>query len=219
MSSIGENYRRILERIAAASARAGRDPSSVRLVGVTKRVDLARVREAIACGLTDVGENKIQEAEQKIPMLESDRVTAHLIGHLQSNKVRRAVELFGFIQSLDSISLARRLDQATPRPLRVLIQVKLENEATKSGVTEESLADLIEVVRASDRLDLRGLMTIPPFMEPAVAVRPHFCKLRRLVEAHNLPELSMGMSHDYEIAVEEGATMVRVGTALFGARS
>ncbi len=224
MTQISENHQRLLERIQSAALRVGRDPASVRLIGVTKRVDARRIQEAIDSGLNDIGENRLQEAEEKIPLLHRGHgagcaeFQTHFIGHLQANKARRAVELFSCIQSVDSVSLARRLDKLTHGRLKVLIQVKLEHEASKTGVLESDLGSLIDVIQASTNLDLRGLMTIPPFHESAADVRPYFRRLSLNAHEYGLEELSMGMSHDFEVAIEEGATMVRVGTALFGDR-
>ncbi len=222
MSRVAENYNHLLERIGAAARRADRDPASIRLVGVTKRVDVERIQEAIDCGLSDIGENRVQEAEEKISLLHplhGREVQAHLIGHLQANKAKKAIGLFSCIHSVDSVGLAQRLDRYALEPLRVLIQVKLEDEDSKTGVLESNLQQLVDVIQASNKLRLRGLMTIPPLLENAEDVRPYFRRLRHKADEFALPELSMGMSHDFEIAIEEGATMVRVGTALFGDRA
>jgi pyridoxal phosphate enzyme (YggS family) len=224
MSQIGENYERLLERIGEAALRVGRDPASIRLVGVTKRVDVARIQEAIDSGLSDIGENRVQEAEEKIPLLQRRQglhgtaVRTHFIGHLQANKVKKAVGLFSCIQSVDSISLAQRLDHLAPERLSVLIQVKLGDEDSKTGILESELPQLIDAIQRSENLDLRGLMTIPLFIETVEELRPYFRRLRQKAHEFALPELSMGMSHDFEIAIEEGATIIRVGTALFGDR-
>ena len=199
--------------------RSGRKPEAVRLIGVSKRVGLERVREAIEAGLTDIGENRVQEAEEKFPFMSDLPVTRHLIGHLQSNKSKRALELFSWIQSLDSTSLARRLDRLASEPKPVLIQVKVASEDTKAGAEESDLPGLVETLRSLENLELRGLMTMPPFFPDSEQVRPYFARLRVLAEGYGLPEISMGMSHDFEVAVEEGATMVRVGRALFGERA
>ena len=219
MSQVRENYRRLLDRIGEASLRSGRKLEAVRLIGVSKRVALDRVREAIEAGLTDIGENRVQEAEEKFPFMSDLPVTRHLIGHLQSNKSTRALELFSWIQSLDSTSLARRLDRLASEPTPVLIQVKLASEDAKAGAEEADLSELVETLRSSENLELRGLMAIPPFFPDNEQSRPYFARLRALAEGYGLPEISMGMSHDFEIAVEEGATMVRLGTALFGERA
>ncbi|MBD0325243.1 MAG: YggS family pyridoxal phosphate-dependent enzyme, partial [Pyrinomonadaceae bacterium] len=182
-------------------------------------------------GLRDLGENRVQEADAKIAAVGRNAARWHLIGHLQANKARRAVMLFDLIHSLDSISLARRLDRLCVEEgreeLPVLIQVDLAREATKTGASEEELEELVAAVTQAERLRLRGLMTLPPFFEEAERVRPYFQRLRELRDTlssrqafglESSGELSMGMSHDFEIAIEEGATLVRVGTAIFGER-
>lgn len=224
---ISANLAEINRRIRAACQRAGRAPKSVRLVAVTKTVEAARIEEALHAGVTDIGENRVQEAETKFVRLSAAR--RHLIGHLQSNKVRRAVELFDWIHTIDDIKLAERLDRIAGelgrRPV-VLVQVDLGKEATKSGTDEEELPEIIAFMARCAHLDCRGLMTIPPYLPEPEQVRPYFRRLRELlveinagrVYPHPLTELSMGMSHDFEVAIEEGATLVRVGTAIFGAR-
>ncbi len=218
MNPISENYRRLLDRIGQASLRSGRSPEAVRLVGVTKRVAAERVREAVECGLTDIGENWIQEAEEKFPLLEDLDVTRHFIGHLQSNKARKAVGMFSWIQSIDSPGLAERIGRLATEPIPVMIQVQVAPEDTKNGADPSEIGTIIETVRANEGLNLRGLMTIPPFSSDTEAVRPFLARLRSLADQWDLPDVSMGMSHDFEVAIEEGATIVRVGTALFGAR-
>ena len=217
-------------RIAAAANRSGRASEEITLVAVTKTHPAAVVREAIAAGAGDFGENKIQEAEKKIPQVGREAARWHLIGHLQSNKARKAVELFDVIHSLDSPALAGRLDricaESDRAELPVLIQVDLGHEATKSGVKENELSELVRAVTECSRLRLRGLMTLPPFFDNAEDARPFFRKLRELrdrlssegVFGAQKGELSMGMTNDYEVAIEEGATIVRVGTAIFGER-
>ena len=186
---------------------------------MTKRVDPSRIREAVDCGLREIGENRIQEAEQKLPLLDGAPVRCHLIGHLQANKAGKAVTLFSYVQSLDSIALAQRLSRLSKKTLPVLIQVKLGDEESKAGVTEDQLDPLIEAVGSLGNLELQGLMAIPPLFTNAEDVRPCFQLLRHIAAERSLPEVSMGMSHDFEVAIEEGATMVRVGTALFGQRT
>lgn len=203
-------------RIAAAAARSGRSLESVLLVAVGKTYPLSDLLLAHAAGARAFGENRVQEAEEKFPLLPPD-ATGHLIGPLQSNKVNRAVKAAAVIQTIDSQDLARRLDraaEASGKRLAVFVQVRLGGEATKSGVEPAGAAVLVETVRALPALDLRGLMTIPPPGE----TRPHFAALRKLGETLGLSELSMGMSDDFEAAVEEGATLVRVGSAIFGVR-
>jgi pyridoxal phosphate enzyme (YggS family) len=203
-------------RIAAAAARSGREPASVLLVAVGKTYPLSDLLLAYAAGARAFGENRVQEAEEKFPRLPPD-ATGHLIGPIQSNKASRAVKVASVVETVDSEDLARRLDRAaaaSEKRLAVFVQVRLGGEATKSGVEPAGAAALVETVRALPALDLRGLMTIPPPGE----TRPHFAALRKLGETLGLSELSMGMSDDFEIAVEEGATVVRLGRVLFGER-
>jgi hypothetical protein len=216
MTSVSENYRRILARIGEASDRSGRSPESVRLIGVTKRVPVGRIREAIDCGLDQIGENRIQEAEAKFPLLEGAPITRHFIGHLQSNKAGKALELFSCIQTIDSVALAGRLNRLATGSVRVMVQMRLGDEESKSGVPEHELSRVVDAVRSAEKLDLVGLMGIPPFLENPEKVRPFFRRLKQCATELDLAEVSMGMSHDFETAIEEGATMVRVGTALFG---
>ena len=229
-SDVIERIEDVRSRIKTAAMRCGRSPQEITLVAVTKTHPAAVIREAIAAGVKDLGENRVQEAELKIPDVGRNGARWHLIGHLQSNKARRAVELFDVIHSLDSLALAQRLDRVCGeidrKELLVLIQVDLAHEATKSGVAENQAVELANTVRECARLKLFGLMTLPPFFEDAERVRPYFRRLRALRDefqgqglfGEGRGELSMGMTHDYEIAIEEGATMVRVGTAIFGAR-
>ena len=217
-------------RIEASARGAGRDPAEVKLIAVSKTQPPDVIRQAIEAGVTDLGENRVQEADAKITELGRSAVRWHLIGHLQANKARRAVALFDVIHSLDSVALARRLNRLCAElerdDLPVLIQVDLGGEETKSGVSEEDLPDLIVAVAECEQLRLIGLMTLPPFFDDVELVRPYFRRLRELRDALQARgtftagpgELSMGMSHDYGVAIEEGATMVRVGTAIFGER-
>jgi len=208
----------VRERIRSASERAGRDPASIVLVAVTKVFPAAAIREAYALGLREFGENYVQEFEQKVPELR-DLAGArfHLIGHLQSNKARRAAEIFEAIDTVDSARLAQRLEESG-RALEVMIEVKLSPEQAKSGAAPEELPGLIDAIRRCPYLKLEGLMTMPPWSENPEHSRPFFRRLRELAGRHGLSGLSMGMSHDLEAAIEEGATAVRVGTALFGKR-
>jgi pyridoxal phosphate enzyme (YggS family) len=216
----------VVERIAAACARSDRDPSEVQLVAVTKAFSPERVREAMACGHTLFGENKVQEAMAKISEV-GPGARWHLIGHLQRNKARHAVGLFELIHSVDGAKLVRELDRraaALGLCQAVLVQVNLSREETKSGVLEADLWPLLDGIVPLEHLELRGLMTIPPPVEDAEHSRPWFSRLRALRDeaAHRtgltLPDLSMGMTDDFEVAVEEGATLVRVGRAIFGER-
>lgn len=216
--------------IETSARRAGRDTSEIKLVAVSKTHPTETLRRAIEVGVTELGENRVQEADEKISELGREAARWHLIGHLQANKARRAVALFDLIHSLDSVSLARRLDRLCEEDgreeLSVLIQVDLAGEATKSGVSELELPELVETIGACSHLRLTGLMTLPPFLDDAELVRPYFRRLRELRDelakreafGATKGELSMGMSHDYAVAIEEGATLVRVGTAIFGER-
>ncbi len=213
-----ERLAQLQERVSLACARAGRKPSDVLLLAVTKVFPAAAIREAWNLGLRDFGENYVQEFETKAPEV-TDLAGArfHLIGHLQSNKAKKASELFQTIQTVDSAKLARRLDDCG-RPLDVMIEVKLSEEESKHGADPAELPALVDAVRACPRLTLTGLMTIPPWSENQEETRPYFARLRELARRFEVPGLSMGMSNDFEAAIEEGATCVRVGTALFGRR-
>jgi hypothetical protein len=232
----------IRQRISAACARAGRRASEVTLVAVSKTVSAERVRAAMAAGIRVFGENRVQEAEAKITQLSDVRpfdeegrglkpqVEWHLIGHLQSNKARKAASLFDVVQSVDDASLAARLHRIAEelgKRLPVFVEVNLGGEASKSGVAPQAALPLLETVSNCSALELKGLMTVPPFLDNPEDVRPFFRQLRALRDAAlqsgavdaSCGGLSMGMSHDFEIAIEEGATLVRIGTALFGARA
>src|SRR5271168_444025 len=224
-----ENLVRIQERIAAAALRAGRRAEEITLIGVSKTHPAEAIRAAYAAGVRHFGENRVQEWEGKRGGLEDLQAEWHLIGHLQSNKAGRAAKIFGAVDSVDDFGLAQRLDRArgemgAVERLRVLMEVRVAPEETKSGVEIAALPELAEKVAALTHLELAGLMCIPPYLEELERVRPYFRKLRELREetekrlGRDLPVLSMGMSHDLEVAIEEGATEVRVGTALFGAR-
>ncbi|HEY2380460.1 MAG TPA: YggS family pyridoxal phosphate-dependent enzyme [Terriglobia bacterium] len=219
MADVRGNYLRIRSRIQQAAKRAGRDPAEIQLIAVTKTVPVEDIREAVGCGIRHIGENRLQEALPKREALRDLNVTWHFIGHLQTNKAKKVVENFDWAQCVDRPELAAKLNQAATRPFPVLIEVKLHEEPNKSGVDEASLPGFVEEFSRYEHLQLRGLMAIPPFLENPEEVRPYFHKLRQLAERYRLPELSMGMSHDFEVAIEEGATMVRIGTALFGERS
>ncbi len=217
--SVPERLAEVRERIERACARCGREPSSITLIAVTKVFPAAVIREAYDAGLREFGENYVQEFESKAPEVQ-DLAGArfHLIGHLQSNKAKRAAELFSVIQTVDSPKLVRRLDEAA-RPLDVMLEVKLSPEQAKSGADPGELPALIGAVRAARNLHLLGLMTMPPWSDDAEVSRPYFRRLHDLAAQLNLPTLSMGMSHDFEVAIEEGATHIRVGAALFGKRT
>ena len=220
MQDIRANLERVRERVARAAERAGRRAEDVLLVGVSKTVDVARIRAAVAAGLGALGENRVQEARDKITEL-GRTVKWHLVGHLQTNKVRDALELFDVIHSVDRIDLARELDRrarAKGRTIDAFVQVNVGGELSKGGWPPEAVETAVGAISALSGLKLRGLMTIPPAVERAEDARAWFRTLRKLAERHGLPELSMGMSADFEVAIEEGATMVRVGTAVFGPR-
>jgi PLP dependent protein len=218
-----ERLKQVEERIHSAIERAGRRRSEVTLIAVTKKFPASAMLEAYALGLRHFGENYVQEFEAKHPALANltcpgADAAFHLIGHLQSNKTRIAAELFQVIETVDSEKLARRLNQ-TGTPLEVMIEVKLSEEEAKAGAAPEKLPALIDVIRNCSNLRLSGLMTMPPWSDDPEQTRPYFRKLAALARTHGLPKLSMGMSHDLEAAIEEGATQIRVGTALFGPRS
>jgi pyridoxal phosphate enzyme (YggS family) len=218
LETLRRNLAAVRERIERAAGRAGRRPEDILLIGVSKTVPAERVRLGVEAGLTALGENRVQEARDKIKIL-GRPVPWHLIGHLQTNKVRDALELFDLIHSLDRLELARELERrAGDRLVNVLLEVNVAEEPSKSGFAPEAVGPALEAIGAMTHLRVRGLMAIPPIVERAEDSRPWFQTLRRLAERHGLRELSMGMSADFEVAIEEGATMVRVGTAVFGAR-
>lgn len=227
--TLGERFANTQARIREALVRSKRPANDVTLVAISKTHPASTIKQAIELGATDLGENRIQEAEPKILEVGRNRARWHLVGHLQANKARRAVQLFDVIHSLDSIELAQRLDRLCGKEqtkVSVLIQVDLGLETTKSGVLESDLFALARVVKDCRHLELSGLMTLPPYLENPEAVRPFFRKLAQLRDqlaetnafAGERGELSMGMTHDFEVAIEEGATIVRVGTAIFGER-
>jgi pyridoxal phosphate enzyme (YggS family) len=246
-SALAENLARVRVRMERAASRAGRRAEDITLIGVSKTHPAARIRELYEAGVRHFGENRVQEWESKHAGLSDLDATWHLIGHLQSNKVARAARLFHTVDSVDSAALAERLERAKKEfntegtestekreesrsmaregRLRVLIEVKLDSGTTKTGVSGEELPRLVETVLHQPHLELRGLMGVPAYFDDAEKARPHFHRLRELREAIHaqmgrelLPVLSMGMSHDFEVAIEEGATEIRVGTALFGER-
>ena len=225
--SLADNLAGVQQRIRAACERSGRDPSSVQLLAVAKTHPPEAVKAVADLGLTLFGENKVQEAKVKIPQCPG-RLRWHFIGHLQTNKVRDAVELFAMIQSVDSLPLAQEINkraEAAARTMPVLLEVNVAGEASKFGYQPEQLLVELKEVNALPRLEIHGLMTVPPWSAEPEKARPHFRRLRELkaqceqILGAPLPQLSMGMTGDFEIAVEEGATMIRVGTALFGSRS
>jgi len=225
---IRERLVRVREQIARAAERAGRSAADITLIAVSKTFDSATVQQAVDAGACDLGENRVQEGITKVALIKGD-VRWHLIGHLQSNKARQAVEAFDVIHTIDSSQLAERLDRVAGELARrpeVLVQVDLAHEPTKSGADEGELPAIIEALDSASHLEFRGLMTLPPFFDSPEQTRPYFRRLREILDGLNrgraleqrLTELSMGMSHDFEAAIEEGATMVRVGTAIFGTR-
>ncbi|MFH7320997.1 YggS family pyridoxal phosphate-dependent enzyme [Desulfurivibrio sp. D14AmB] len=231
MGTIADNLAAVRARIAAAARRAGRDPDAVRLVAVSKRVPTERLRQAIAAGQRLFGENYLQEAQEKIAEFDpAGELGWHFIGHLQSNKAKAAAENFTMVETVDRLKLATLLDRHAAmagRVLAVLVQVNVGGERQKSGVAPEQAAELLRAMAGLPALRVMGLMTMPPWSAEAEASRPHFRRLRFLAEEltaqgllgrHGKVELSMGMSGDFEVAVEEGATLVRVGTAIFGPR-
>ncbi len=246
MSAIKENFLRVMERIEKAAQRVGRDPAEIKLVAVSKTVESTRIRDAIEAGVSILGENYVQEAQKKIEEIgrpactesasrslaegrrfgEGRPVAWHFIGHLQSNKAKYAVHLFDMIHSLDSIPLAEELNrraEKADRVIKVMIEVNLSKEATKFGTDEDKVLNLAKRVLDLRRLSLEGLMTMPPYFDAPEMSRPYYTELRKLKEKmveEGIPikELSMGMSNDFEVAIEEGATYIRVGTAIFGSR-
>ena len=228
-SEISANVTVVTGRIAEAAASCGRTQSEVRLVAVSKTFGLQHVEAAVTAGLHDLGENKVQEAGQKKTAAAGRPIRWHFIGHLQSNKARKAVAIFDWIHSVDSVALLRRLDKAAAesgRTPQLLVQVDLAGENTKHGAPEEEVGRIIDEAANCRFAVVRGLMVMPPWSENAEAARPYFRRLREMRDElqaaepgrQSLDQLSMGMSNDLEVAVEEGATMVRIGTALFGPR-
>jgi PLP dependent protein len=220
MTDIRANLERVRERVARAAERAGRSAADVLLIGISKTVDTERIRQAIEAGVPALGENRVQEARAKIADL-GRPVPWHLVGHLQTNKVRDALELFDVIQSLDRLDLAKELDKrgrARGRAVDTLVEVNVAGEASKGGVAPDGLGELLEAIGGLPHVTVRGLMAIPPAATEPDDSRVWFQALRKLGERHGLSELSMGMSGDFEVAIEEGATVVRVGTAIFGPR-
>lgn len=229
-NALAARLARVRSQITTAARKCDRSPDEVTLIAISKTHPASIVESLIELGATDLGENRVREAEEKIAEVGRDKARWHLVGHLQANKARRAVNLFDVIHSLDSIDLARRLDRLCVEEgrerLPVLIQVDLGHEETKSGIEETELAQLAEDLRSLSRVELIGLMTLPPFFESPDQSRPFFRRLRELRDElggkgafrGRTGELSMGMTHDFAVAIEEGATMVRIGTAIFGER-
>lgn len=229
MGVIAGNVRRVMETVAETALKSGRRPETVRLMAVSKLVGADRVRQALAAGVDCLGENRVQEAQSKKHHLEGLNFEYHLIGPLQKNKVNRAVATFDWVQTVDSLDLARRIDRSSARlgkRVSVLVQVNIGREPQKAGVAEEELEEMVGQLVDLDSISVQGLMAIPPYLEDGEAVRPYFRRLRQCFDrlaGLRLPKapmqvLSMGMSHDFSVAIEEGSTMVRVGTAIFGRR-
>ena len=225
-----ERLDHVRRRIRTCASRCGRKAEDITLVAVSKTHPVETVRKALGAGLTDFGENRIQEAEAKIPEVGRSVARWHMVGHLQANKASRALKLFDVIHSLDSVALAQRLNRLCEEEerdeLAVLIQIDIAREQSKSGVAEDKLPELLEAVTDCPRLHLTGFMTLPPYFDDAEKVRPFFTRLREMRDAlqekgffgKSPGELSMGMSHDFDVAIEEGATILRIGTAIFGTR-
>jgi pyridoxal phosphate enzyme (YggS family) len=227
--TLSERFADVHNRIEAAARRSHRTPGEIALIAISKTHPAESLRDGLKAGITDFGENRVQEAEGKIIEVGRSAARWHLVGHLQTNKAGRAVKLFDYVHSLDSIDLAERLDRCVAEgrtELQVLIQIDLGGEQTKSGIDPRALPELLTALKGCQRLRLIGLMTLPPYFENPDCARPYFKTLRELrdelqTQGHfgeRTGELSMGMSHDFEVAIEEGATMVRVGSAIFGSR-
>ena len=227
-TDIVSNIMGIRQRMAAAAERCGRNHEDIKLMAVSKTVPPERVHEAIKAGITWFGENYVQEAREKIPAV-GQNVSWHMIGHLQTNKVKYVVHLFDWIHSVDRIELAKELDKRAAqnqRTLKVLIEVNVSGEVSKNGVEPSRVLELVRQISVMPNLDVQGLMTMPPFFENPEEARPYFVALRELrdkIASENIPgiqmkELSMGMTGDFEVAIEEGATIIRVGRAIFGER-
>jgi pyridoxal phosphate enzyme (YggS family) len=220
VSGVSDNINLVRQRIAAAAARAGRSRDDVTLIAVSKAIEPECIEAALATGQTLFGESRIQEARAKIPLV-SGRARWHMVGHLQTNKARDAVALFELIHSVDSLKLAVELDKWAERAGKtqgILLEVNVSGEASKFGLKPEDLQSTVAEINKLSRLEVQGLMTIAPFVEDSDRARPYFHRLRELRDTLGLRELSMGMTHDFEVAIEEGATMVRIGTAIFGER-
>ena len=216
-----ENISDVYKRISHAAMRGGRPPEAVRLVAVSKTVAAGAVREAYEAGQRIFGESRVQEAQKKSEELHDLNISWHMVGHLQRNKAKHAVGLFDLIHSVDSFALMEEIDRQARNKgttQKVLLQVKLAEEETKSGISKKGLDELVKKSRELSNIEVKGLMTVPPYFDEPERARPFFKRLRELNCAYGFPELSMGMTGDFEVAVEEGATLVRVGTAIFGER-
>ncbi len=216
--TIAENYETIRNRVSAACARAGRSPEEITIVAVSKTTGIAAIREAFRAGVRNFGENRVQDAEEKLCGLLDIRpaFTFHMIGRLQTNKAGLAVKLFDVFQSVDSVKLARALNERSRRQVPVLLEVNVSGEESKGGLKPDEVAAAAREIAPLERLRLEGLMTVAPIVSDPEMVRPFFRKLRRLRDELGLRHLSMGMTDDFEVAIEEGATIVRIGRAIFG---
>lgn len=218
---IAENLKRLTERVGLASKRAGRNPEKIKIVAVTKTATLDMIKQALEAGITDIGENRVQEAQVKFLSLENQGIsfTKHLVGHLQTNKVKQAVRLFDLIQSVDTIKLAQEINKQAEKISKyqdILIEVKTSPEVTKSGFKPEEVIEVIKEIEGLKNLNLKGLMTIAPLVDEPQKVRPYFKQLRELLEEINaIRILSMGMTDDFEVAIEEGSNMIRIGRGIF----
>ena len=218
--NIAANIKEVQRRVARACERSRRLPEEITLIAVTKTFEATVIREAFDCGIRNFGENRVQEAEGKIGRLSDLKpdVTWHMLGHLQSNKAKTAVEIFDIIHSVDSVKLAEILSRRVQKPLPVLLEVNVAGETTKGGFSLDEVAAAVEKIRQLPDLKMMGLMTMAPFVAEPEEVRPVFQKLRELRDSLGLEHLSMGMTDDFEVAIEEGATMLRIGRAIFGER-
>ncbi len=225
-ASVYDNFLKVNERIEQACRKSGRDIAEIKLVAVTKSVAIKQVKEAVDAGVRLFGENYVQESQEKIKKIKLASVKWHFIGHLQKNKAKDVVGLFDMIHSVDKLGLAKELNKRTEEPLKILMQINIGDETSKGGVSISDAPELAREIGKLKNIVLKGLMAIPPYQEDPEMTRPYFTTIRRVAERINreqipgvvLSELSMGMSHDFEIAIEEGATFIRVGTALFGER-
>jgi pyridoxal phosphate enzyme (YggS family) len=219
--TIEQNVRNLQQRIARACQRAGRSPEEVTLVAVSKTVQASAIEAAFNVGVRDFGESRVQEAKPKIEQLQRLKpgIAWHMVGHLQTNKAKTAADIFDIIHSVDSLKLAETLNDCSQKKLPILIQVNVSAEATKGGFMLSEIEEVLKQIRKLVNLDIQGLMTIAPWVDNAEEVRPVFRQMRQLRDALGLKQLSMGMSDDFEIAIEEGATLVRIGRAIFGERS
>jgi pyridoxal phosphate enzyme (YggS family) len=220
-TDIAANLRRVRERVDAACRRAGRSPAEVTIVGISKGFPASVVVEAWQAGLRDMGENRVQEAASKIAVAaeKGARPRWHLVGHLQTNKVKTALSLFDIIHSVDSLHLVEAISRAAVKSMPVLLEVNVSGEPSKYGLRPEEVEPTLAKARALPNIDVQGLMTVAPLVDNPEDVRPVFRRLRELAQTLGLPQLSMGMSDDFEVALEEGATMIRIGRAIFGPRS